>query len=63
MNVETKLDIHEINGKDCESNEETLSIKNHWNVRKWIILEYKNIELTVNAYDLEKAIQNATNWL
>lgn len=36
-------------------------ISNHWNVGQFVVLEIKGVKVTVNSYDLQRAISNATN--
>lgn len=62
MEVISKVKIYELNGVDTKLGEKTtLSILNVWNKSKCVIIELNGKRAQVNADDLRKAIDNATN--
>ena len=62
MEVINKINVYEIDGNDTDIKyETTIEIKSHWNFRDWVCLNIFGKEITVNAEDLKKAIDNAVN--
>lgn len=62
LKVTSELDIYEID--DVEIKEITrpkLLVKNHWLFKDRCILEYDGMKITVSAFELHTAINNATN--
>jgi len=59
IDVVNKIGIYELGGKI--SNDEKLEVSNHWNSNSYVVLKFKNVEITVVTGDLEAAIKNATN--
>lgn len=55
------LKIYEINGEGEKVEQQCLTVKNHWNRRELVVLEYQGEEITMDASDLMEAIQNAQN--
>ena len=63
MEVLSKIQIYEIDGKDVDlKKQETLSIESHWNYHDFVVIGYNGKLVTVNAEELIKAITNAGNW-
>jgi hypothetical protein len=64
LTIETRIDAIEIDGKDVEGlpeEENQLCVKAHWNVNRFVVLEFQGKSVTVSASQLLKAISNATN--
>ena len=64
IDVESKVEVYERNGSDLgglKSDKEPLIVKNHWNRREFVVLQYEDKEITVVVGDLERAIKNAYN--
>lgn len=72
MKTQTQIKIYEKNGKKIESldmpkllepiDTPKLLIESHWNLKKrFVILKYNDIEITVNGSELIRAIENARN--
>ena len=63
INVVNKLNIYEVDGKETNNikDEKILEVKSHWNIQRFVILKFNDVEITVSARDLETAIKNATN--
>lgn len=63
MKVVSKIQIYEIDGQDVDlKKQEILSIESHWNYHDFVVLHFGDKEITVNAEELIKAINNAGNW-
>lgn len=63
MTVTNEIKIYETNGKDTLVGENPmLKINSHWNRQNCVVIEIDGKRITVVASQLEKAIQNATNW-
>ena len=62
MEVINKINVYEVDGndKDIEYGT-TIEIKSHWNFRDRVCLNIFGKEITVNAEDLKRAIDNAVN--
>lgn len=62
MEVINKINVYEIDGND--KNIEygtTIEIKSHWNFRNLVCLNIFGKEITVDAEDLKRAVDNAIN--
>ena len=56
------IEILEVNGNELSQlNRLHLTISNHWNRRKFVVLEIDGKEYTVEANQLSRAIDNAQN--
>ena len=66
MKVISTLKIIEFEGKDvpfAEQNSAVLHVHSHWNIEGLVVLEVAGGQnFTVDARQLSKAIQHATNW-
>lgn len=62
MNVKNEIDIHEIDGVDTKVGEQTkLIVENVWNKSKCVYITITGgKKVAVTAWDLMKAIENAT---
>ena len=58
MKVKCKLNSYDSLDK---TRDDALTVQNHWNSNRLVVLKIGNEEVTVNASDLIKAINNATN--
>jgi len=64
MEVENKIKIYEVNGNEVEiGKSKSLIVKSHWNRKDLVVLKFGKQEITVSKRTLEKAIDNAENWL
>ena len=62
MEVINKINVYEIDGNDEDIKYgTTIEIKSHWNSRKLVCLNIFGKEITINAEDLKRAIDNAVN--
>lgn len=63
MKVMNFIKVYEVNNEELKINEDkSMTVVSHWNRKDWICLTLDNeTVITVNAEDLIKAIQNATN--
>ena len=61
IDVKSEVKIHEINNEKVECFKHKLAVLSHWNEDDKIILQIEDKKYTINAYDLQKAIENATN--
>lgn len=64
LKIETRLDPVEINGEEVKAlpNEtDQVIVSAHWNVNKFVVIDFHGRTVTVVASELERAIQNATN--
>lgn len=63
MTVTNEIQIYETDGKDTPVGvKPMLKIHSHWNRQNFVVIEIDGKRITVIASQLEKAIQNATNW-
>ena len=60
MKVANEITIYEIDGDDKVKG--ILLVSSHWNYHDFVVIGDGKQKITVNANDLMKAIQNATNW-
>lgn len=59
-----KIKIYEKNGQKINTVKDkrpSITIKEHWNIRDFIVIKIGEISYTVSARDLKKAIENAQN--
>lgn len=63
MEIETTIEVLEVNGQEREIRKphQSITVQNHWNRNEWVVLGIGRQKLTVSANDLERAIQNARN--
>jgi hypothetical protein len=64
LKIETRIDPYEIDGKEVyglAQDTDQLSVKAHWNINRFVVLEWHGKSFTVSADQLERAIKNATN--
>lgn len=54
-----KVPIIEVDGKEEEDME--LTVRNHWNWSDRVVLEFGDFKITVDAFCLKRAIDNALN--
>lgn len=58
------IEIYEDNGTAVEgltSDKESVIIREHWNIKKFVVIEVKGKKVTVLADELRGAIENAQN--
>jgi hypothetical protein len=58
------VQVYEENGRELSSlrsESPSITIREHWNRREFVIVNMGELSYTVCAKDLEKAIQNAQN--
>ena len=58
IDVEQKIDVYELNGKDTHI---TLGIDSHWNRATMVVIRLGEQEYTVIGADLTTAVENAMN--
>ena len=62
MKVDTEISPYRINGVDTVvGNKLKLHVKNVWNARRLVELEFDGARIVVHEAELIKAIANATN--
>lgn len=62
--IETRIRTYEIAGKEItglHKDSDDLIVEAHWNQNRLVLLEFQGKQITVDADDLKRAIQNATN--
>lgn len=65
LKIETRLDPYEIDGKELHGLPEDhnkVIVRNHWNVRGLVVVQFGSWSFTVSADELHRAITNATNF-
>ena len=65
MKIETRIDPCEIDGKDVEGLPQEANqviVRAHWNRNRWVVIEFRGRSVTFSAAELNRAIQNATNY-
>ena len=58
------VEVYEENGtelKALKSKKPSITVREHWNRKDFVIINMGNLSYTVLATDLEKAIQNCQN--
>ena len=62
IKVTQTVDILEENGKEVSLGKSPcIEVRSHWNHNEWVVLVVGERSITVEADDLEAAIENATN--
>jgi len=62
IKVSSAVRIYERDADDIKIGEEaSIEILSHWNVNSFVVLKFDRINITVDASDLKKAIDNAIN--
>ena len=64
LKIETRLDPVEINSEDIKGlpqEADQVIVSAHWNYSQWVVLNFHGRTVTVNAAELRRAIENATN--
>ena len=64
LKIETRLDPVEINGteiKGLPQDADQVIISAHWNVNRFVVIDFHGRTVTVLASELKRAIQNAEN--
>lgn len=62
MKTESKIEIYEINGTESKPVERpVIIVRNHWNRRNFVVIEIDDKNYTVEAGELNRAIENAKN--
>lgn len=62
FDVTNELDVYEIDGSDTRKvGGPKMQVKNHWNRKAFVMLEFEGKSLTVLADDLKRAIDNSQN--
>ena len=62
MEIKQTIDVQEIDGKDVPVMARvTIGIDSHWNYKSLVVLVVGEKKYTVDAGQLDKAIENATN--
>lgn len=63
IKVVNKLKVYEVNDEETNTIDDktTLVVESHWNERRFVVLKFNDIKITISADDLESAIKNATN--
>ena len=64
MNVESKINIYEVDGSTPVDGlaAPQLTVRSHWLYRNYVVLQGEGFSITVIADELTMAIHNATNW-
>ncbi len=64
LKIETRIDPVEINGtaiSGLPQDADQVIVSAHWNINRFVILDFHGRNITVLADDLQRAIKNATN--
>ena len=62
IRTESQVDIVEVDGKEKNIPRPTLIIREHWNIRNYVVIQGTDgKEYTVYADDLKRAIENSQN--
>ncbi len=64
LKIETRLDPVEINGaeiKGLPQEADQVIVSAHWNINRWVIIDFHGRTVTLSADELERAIRNARN--
>lgn len=62
IKVESTVNIQEVDGRDLPVGQRTtMRVESHGNFDTSVILHFQEHSITVSAYDLRAAIDNATN--
>lgn len=62
MQVDTKIEAYEVNGKDTAAGQEVyVHICSHWCYDDRVVLNVGDKTFTLIAVDIKKAVDNATN--
>ncbi len=64
LSIETRIDPVEIDGEEVAGlpgSVDQLSVTNHWNSNRFVVLTFRSNKIAVMATDLERAIRNARN--
>lgn len=69
-NIVSELNVEELDGKELKGKGQKyyrtkITIKSHWDNENWVILNLEKIEgkeITLNAKELNRAINNAIFW-
>lgn len=66
-NIVSELNVEEIDGvtlkgKGLKYYKTKIAIKNHWDNENWVVLKIEGKEYTLDAKQLNRAINNAIFW-
>jgi hypothetical protein len=62
MKVINHIPIREINNKEVDFTANTLTVESHWNRPSLVVVRVNSdVSISVNADELKRAIENATN--
>ena len=62
IKVATEVKVYEKDGKEVSiSEDENITVHNHWNRREFVILNVNGQKVTVLSDHLKRAVDNATN--
>jgi hypothetical protein len=64
LKIETRIDPTEINGTaitGLPNDADQVIISAHWNINRFVVIDFHGRTVTVLADDLQRAIRNATN--
>lgn len=63
IDVVNEVKVYEKRGRDTPlvGDEPPLTVRSHWNRNEFVRLVIADVDITVNAADLQAAINNATN--
>jgi endonuclease V-like protein UPF0215 family len=64
VEVVNRIYVYEIDDNESEAGKShpKVTISSHWNRQELVVIEIAGHTYTVNATDITKAIENATNW-
>lgn len=64
LKIETKIDPVEINGTaicGLPNDADQVIVSAHWNINRFVVIDFHGRTVTVLADDLQRAIRNACN--
>lgn len=62
MTTESEIKIYETDGQEVKGLDyPRMKIKNHWNLKAFVVIEIDGKSHTVEASELTRSIENATN--
>lgn len=64
LKIETRIDPIEIMGNEIKGlpkEADQLIVSAHWNINRWVVLDWHGRTITVSCDELERAIRNARN--
>jgi hypothetical protein len=61
ISVHSGVNVYEFSGEKVPPGNYVLHVEAHWNCDRMVILQFKDLRISVSATDLLEAIKNATN--